>query len=173
MRIIRRLLALLLSLFVMAVFYVFAIMMENEETKRTDEFVVEAPSAPLAPIAAFQSQDAQLLTDSFGAPVPLPEGFTSGEAADKTYHTYRTRIIILQGTAATVTGVRPAAAAPSIMPKDAVFLAGSKALLGYPLLEAKGEGGTVFAMHTPEAAFLITPFTETGPGGFSLLEPRP
>ena len=173
MRIIRRLLALLLSLAVMAVFYVIAIMMESEETKRTDEFVVEAPSEPLTPIAAFQSQDAQQLADSFGAPVPLPEGFTSGGAADKTYHTYKSRIITLQGTAATVTGVRPAAAAPSIMPKDAVFLAGSKALLGYPLLEAQREGGLVFALHTPEAAFLITPLADAEPGGFSLLEPRP
>ena len=173
MRMIRRLLALLLSLAVMAVFYVFAIMMENEETKRTDEFVVEAPSEPLTPITAFQSLDAQQLADSFGAPIPLPEGFTSGGAADRTYHTYRTRIITLQGTAATITGVRPAAAAPSIMPKDAVFLAGSKALLGYPLLEAQGEGGMIFAMHTPEAVFLITPLTDAEPGGFSLLEPRP
>ena len=173
MRMIRRLLALLLSLAVMAVFYVFAIMMENEETKHTDEFVVEAPSEPLMPITAFQSLDAQQLADSFGAPIPLPEGFTSGGAADKTYHTYRARIITLQGTAATITGVRPAAAAPSIMPKDAVFLAGSKALLGYPLLEAQGEGGMIFAMHTPEAVFLITPLTDAEPGGFSLLEPRP
>ena len=47
MRMLRRLMAFLLSVSLMAIFYVFSGMMENEETKRTDEFVVAADAAVL------------------------------------------------------------------------------------------------------------------------------
>lgn len=173
MRWLQRLLALLLSLLVMAVFYVFAVMMEDEESKRTDAFVVEAPLAPLTRRDSLQTDNPQALADAFGVALPLPEGFALGKTSDFIYHTYLARSVTLQGTAATVQGVRPASAAGAILPKEADFVAGSKALLGYPMLEARVAGKTLYALITQDAAFFIDPHQEGEPGGFSLLEPGP
>ena len=72
MNILKRLLALLLSLAVIAVFYLFAVMMEDEESKRTDQFVVQAQQRPLTPIQEMTSEDPARLVDAFGA-APLPD----------------------------------------------------------------------------------------------------
>jgi hypothetical protein len=173
MRFFQRLLALLLSLLVMAVFYVFAVMMEDEESKRSDSFVVEAPLAPLLPRDSLESASPQAVADAFGVALPLPEGFALGRTEDIHYHTYRARVVTLHGAAATVQGVRPASAAGAILPKEADFVASSKALLGYQMLEARVAGKTMYALITPEAAFFIEPHQEGEPGGFSLLEPGP
>ena len=173
MRMLKRLTALLLSQMVMAVFYVFAVLMEDEETKRSDSFVVEALHAPLSRQDSLQTDNAQQLADAFGVALPLPEGFVMGRTEDFGYHASPARRITLQGAAATVTGVRPAAAAAAILPAGASFVASSKALLGYQLLEARTEGGILYSLLTKEAAFLISPQSDEEPGGFSLLEPRP
>ena len=172
MNILKRLLALLLALAVIAVFYLFAVLMEDEESKRTDQFVVQAQQRPLTPIQEMTSEDPARLVDAFGAALPLPDQFTSGTVADFTWHTYPARMISLQGALAIVKGVRPAAAAPAIIPKGADFLASDKALLGYAMLEAKVEGKTLYSLITKDAAFLIEPLSQDGPGGFSLLEPK-
>ncbi|NLX82260.1 MAG: hypothetical protein GXZ04_00355 [Clostridiales bacterium] len=172
MKILKRLVALLLSLAVITVFYLLAVMMEDEESKRTDQFVVEAQQKPLTPIQEIISEDPQRLVDAFGVPIPLPDRFESGRVTDFTWHTYPARLITLTGAQAVVKGVRPAAAAPSIIPKDADFKASDKALLGYAMLEAQVEGKTLYSLITRDAAFLIEPQEQNQPGGFALLEPK-
>lgn len=168
---VRRILAVLLSLAVMAAFYVFAVMMEDEESKRTEEFLVSDEKEPLTRAEDFQGADANELARVFGAALPVPEGLAQGLVQTGTYHGYTTRLITLQGSLSQVRGIRPASAAPGLMPKDAVFLAGEQALLGYPLLEAQGENGTVYSLITEEAAYLILPATPPETGGFTLTEP--
>lgn len=171
MRMLRRLMAFLLSVSLMAVFYVFSVMMENEETKRTDEFVVAADAAPLKPIAPLQSSDARQLADAFGLAFPLPEGFQAGEVSDGVWHTYPTRQITLKGSQATVRGIRPAAAAAALLPRDAVFTASASALMGYPMMEAKAEGRTLYAFVTQDAAFLLIPHASAEASGYQIMSP--
>ena len=171
MKLFQRLTALLLSLLVMAVFYVFAVMMEDEESKRSDTFVVEAVQSPLVRQAGLESASPEQLAQAFGVAFPLPEGFEAGKTRDFTWHARPAREIILRGAAATVRGVRPAAAASAILPRDADFVSSSKALLGYQMLSAQAGGKTLYALVTKDAAFLIEPASLEEPGGFSLMEP--
>jgi hypothetical protein len=168
---VRRILAALLSLIVMAAFYVFAVMMEDEESKRTGEFLVAEERKPLTRMEDLKSADAVELARAFGAAIPLPEGLSDGLVQSGTYHGYPTRLVTLQGTLAQVRGIRPASAAPGLMPRDAVFLASGQALLGYPLLAAQGANGVMYSLLTEEAAFLIFPAAPPEPGGFTLIEP--
>lgn len=167
----QRLIALFLSLLVMAVFYVFAVMMEDEESKRSDTFVVEAVKSPLTRQDSLESSNAAQLAQAFGVALPLPEGFMTGRTRDFTWHAYPAREILLQGAAALVKGVRPAAAAAAILPREADFVSSSKALLGYQMLSAQWGGKTLYALVTKDAAFLIEPREQEDPGGFSLVEP--
>ncbi|MGI6724990.1 MAG: hypothetical protein ACOX62_02125 [Christensenellales bacterium] len=171
MRILHRPLAFLLPLVLIAVFYVFAVMMENEESKRTNEFVVAADAAPLQPISPLQSRDARQLANAFGLAFPLPEGFQAGEVSDGIWHTYPTRQITLQGSQATVHGIRPAAAAAALLPKDAVFTASSSALMGYPMMEAQADGRTFYAFVTQDAAFLLIPHASAELSGYRVMSP--
>lgn len=168
---IRRLVAILLSLILMAAFYVFALMMEDEESKRSDEFLVQEAEGPLERAELFQSEDARELARAFGVALPVPEGLTSGTVNGGGYHGYTTRLVSLEGASARITGIRPASAAPGILQGDLVFLASDKALMGYELLMAKRGDEVYYALLTPDAAFLITPLLPPGPGGFSLAEP--
>lgn len=168
---IRRLLAILMSLALMAAFYVFAVMMEDEESKRSDEFLVQADEAQLEKAEAFQSADARALAQAFGVPLPMPEGLINGSVRSGSYHGYTTRLIALEGAAARVTGIRPASAAPGILPGEMVFTASDKALLGYELLAAKRGDEVFYTLLTQDAAFLIIPLLPPETGGFSLAEP--
>lgn len=172
MRILKRFLSLLLALLVIALFYVSAVLLEGEADKQGEQFIVEADTRPLTPGEALRGNDPQALADAFGVPLPVPEGFSAGQTADSRYHAYLSRQIELQGEKAAVRGVRPASAAPAILPKDLVFTASDKALLGYPLLQAQSGGATVYALVMKEAAFYIVPAAGDAPGGFSLFEPR-
>lgn len=168
----KRLLSLALALVVIALFYVSAVLLEGGDEGQAEQFVVEAASLPLLPgTAGYEGNDAQALADAFGAPLPVPEGFTEGATQDSRYHAYLSRRITLQGGKATVKGVRPASAAPSVLPGELLFTASDKALLGYPLLQAQADGQTVYALVMKDAAFYIIPAAGE-PGGFSLLEPR-
>lgn len=173
MKVLRRLLAFLLAAAFVLVFYVIAVMLEKEAGGQEQAFTVEAVTLPLADMQPLEGADAQALADAFGAALPLPEGFESGWVENTGYHGYRARLVRLRGSAALLSGIRPASAAPAILPDEAVFTGLGKALLGYPLLHAQVAGRDLYALMTAEAAFLIEPFEEGLPGGFSLLEPMP
>ena len=172
MGILKRLLSLLTALVVIAIFYVSAVMLEGMNSPGEDRFTVEAASLPLVPGPGYRGSDAQALADAFGAPLPVPEGLLSGETLDGRYHTYPIRKLRLEGRQETVLGVRPASAAPAVLPKELVFTRSDKALLGYPLMQAQADNKTVYALVMKDAAFYIVPGAEV-PGGFSLYEPRP
>lgn len=172
MGILKRLFSLLLALLVIAVFYVSAVLLEGGDSKQEEQFIVEAASLPLEPGAAqYEGGDPQALADAFGVPLPVPESFVSGVTRDSRYHAYPSRQVSLEGGKAAIRGVRPASAAPSVLPGELLFTASDKALLGYPLLQAQAGGRTVYALVMEDAAFYIVP-TGDEPGGFSLLEPR-
>ena len=160
-----------MSLIVMGAFYVFSVMMEDEQSKRSDEFLVQAAEEPLRKMDAVRSADARALAQAFGAALPVPEGLQGGEVMSGSYHGYTTRSVTLEGKNARVTGVRPASAAPGLMQKDLLFLASDKALLGYSLMAAETDGGAVYSLLRDDAAFLITPLAPPDPGGFTLAEP--
>lgn len=172
MKILRRLLSLLLSLLLVAMFYAFAVMMEGDQNRPSTQFVVEEVQQPLTDITPVQSQDANLLAERFGAAFPLPQGFQMGQVQNGRYHTYVTRLITLQGEQAVVTGIRPASAAAAIAPKDAQFTDSKRALLGYPMLVAKLSDHDLYSYITPDAAFFIQVQTDAQPGAFTLVEPR-
>lgn len=171
MKIIRRLVALLLSLMVVGLFYVMTLLMENEDSKRSDDFVVEASITPLRPQPPLFSADASELATAFGLAFPLPEGLSQGQVEDGNWHGYQTRVLRLAGTAAQVQGIRPASAATAVLPKGLTFLASEKALLGHALLEAAYQGGLLYSLATPEAVFLIQPLNGDAPGSFVWMEP--
>lgn len=166
----RRLLSLLLSLMLMAGFYVLAVMMEGEPgTAGTSP----APSSPIQAVQTLESQDPKALARAFGSSLPLPEGFLRGKVEPGSFQGQTSLLIALEGEKASLRGIRPAHAASSIMPRDALFLPSGKALLGHELLVA-GEGEQqVFALITEEAAFLITPKNPGNAGQFILEDITP
>ena len=173
MKALNRILSFVLAVLFIAAFYVFAVLLDTADDKQDKQFVVEMAVTPLSPMEMVQSQDPQVITNAFGAPLPLPEGFVSGKTENTSYHSYQARQVVLQGEKALVTCIRPASAAPKILDKELVFISGERSLLGYPLAVAETENGPVYSLMTEEAAFLITPLTDEMPGGFSLMQIKP
>lgn len=173
MKALSRVLSFALAVLFIAAFYVFAVLLDTADDKQEEQFVVEMAVTPLAPMETVQSQDPQAVANAFGASLPLPEGFVSGKVENTSYHSYQARQVMLQGEKALVTGIRPVSAAPRILDKGLVFLAGERTLLGYPLAVAQTEKGPVYSLMTEEAAFLITPLTDELPGDFSLMQITP
>lgn len=168
----KRILGFLLSLLVMAGFYVFSVMMQGEDSRQQDDLHPRQQAAGLQRITPLEGGDAAALAQAFGAPFPLPNGLVSGRVDNGSHQAAITRLLRLTGSQAQVQGVRPASAAPAIFPRDAAFLASRHTLLGYELLEAKQGGHTLYALITDQAAFLITPTGSDGPGEFHLQETK-
>ncbi len=173
MKILNRVLSFVLAILFIAAFYVFAVLLDTADEKGEEQFVVEMAVTPIGDITPIQSADAQVITNAFGAPLPVPEGFISGMVHNTTYHTYKAMQVSLQGQNAVVTGIRPASAAPKILDPSLVFLAGDRTLLGYPLAVAETDGGRVYSLITEDAAFLIEPNDKELPGGFALMQIAP
>ena len=174
MRMLRRVPAALLALLVMAAFYLFAVMQENEETKRSDAFVVREQEEALTAIAPFTSQDPRALARAFGAAFPLPEGAITGEVSSFRHHGYTARRIVVKGQASQIEGVRPLSAAAAIMPSGLRFSGSDRALFGYSLMSAADEHFRYYALQTDKAAFLLRlPEADSAApgGGFALQEP--
>ena len=168
----RRLPAALAVLLMMAAFYLFAVMQENEETRRSDAFVVREPEVPVTRAAPFQSQDAPALARAFGVPLPLPEGPVQGGG-------HQRKLPRLPGDAhqgarpgTQVDGIRPLSAAGSILPSGLRFTASDRALFGYAIMAASDGQTQYYALQTDKAAFLIrVPEAAAPAGGFALQEP--
>lgn len=170
----RRISSALLALLLMAVFYVFAVMQENEETKRSDAFVVREHESAITQIAPFQSQDARALAEAFGAAFPLPEGLMQGRVESGSHHGYPVMRIQAEGQLARVEGVRPLSAASSILPSGLRFTASDRALFGYALMTAEDAQTQYYALQSDKAAFILSlPMAAIGAPGssFALQEP--
>lgn len=173
MKILNRIFSFALAIVFIGAFYVVAVLLDSTDEGKDTQFVVEMATLPLSPMQSLRSQDAQALTNAFGAPLPLPENFAIGQVEDTSYHTYQARKVHLQGENAQVFGIRPASAAPKIMDKSLTFLSAQRTLLGYPLSVAQTPTGPVYALLTEDAAFLITPISGELPGNFSLMQISP
>lgn len=173
MKVFNRLLSFLLAALFIALFYVFSVMLDTRDSENEEQFVVEMAVTPLSPMDRIESGDAQILTNAFGAPLPLPEGLIAGQVEDVSYHGARARKVSLQGEKALVTGIRPASAAPKITDRSLVFLQETMTLLGYPLSSAETMTGPVYSLITEDAAFLITPYVSGETGNFSLMQITP
>jgi len=168
----RRIGAAVLALLVMAVFYVFAVMQEDEDTKRTDAFLVREQEAPISRAAPFASQDPRALAQAFGAAFPLPDGPITGEVTSFTHHGYTALRILVQSQTALVEGVRPKSAASSLLPGGLRFSASERALFGYAITAAESEGARYLALQTDKAAFIVTlPLSDDAASSFALQEP--
>ncbi len=170
----RRIPAALLALLLMSVFYVFAVMQENEETKRSDAFLVKEPEAAITRIAPFHSQDGRALAQAFGAAFPMPEGAFTGEVTSPGHHGYAVMRLSVQGQVARVEGVRPLSAASSILPSGLRFTASERALFGHAIMTASDSQTLYYALQTDKAAFVISlpEAASSAPGsGFALQEP--
>lgn len=174
MNFLRRVPAFVLALLVMAVFYLFAVMQEDEESKRSDAYVVQEQEDAIGRMEPFTSQDPRALATAFGAAFPLPEGNIKGEVSSFSHHGYTARRIVVQSGLARVEGVRPLSAAASILPSGLRFSASDRALFGHPLMIAKDAQRDYFALQTDKAAFVFSlpEASLSAPGsGFLLQEP--
>lgn len=168
----RRIGAAALALLMMAVFYVFAVMQEDEDTKRTDAFLVREQEEPITHIAPFTSQDPRALAQAFGAAIPLPSGPVTGEVTSFTHHGYSALRLLVRAQNTLVEGVRPKSAASSILPGHLRFAASERALFGYAITAADSDEYRYYALQTDKAAFVITlPLSEDADGSFALQEP--
>ena len=170
----RRIPAALLALLVMAAFYLFAVMQENEETKRSDAFVVQEQEDSLTAMEPFTSRDPHALAQAFGVAFPLPEGDVTGEVSSLRHHGYTARRIVLRGQVSQVEGVRPLSAAAAIMPSALRFGSSDRALFGYSLMSATDGQTRYYALQTDKAAFVLRlpEAALSAPGsGFALQEP--
>lgn len=170
----RKIVSFLMALLLMAAFYVFAVMMESPDSQREallhDSAATPKPEA-IADMQPLTSQDAAALASAFGASLPLPEGFVTGSVQAGNHQGQVTRLVSLTGSMARVSGVRPASAIASLVPRDAAFSRTDKALLGAYLLTAQLPSGRVYSLITQHAAFYIEPINPPQAGGFSRVDP--
>ncbi len=160
----RRLLSLIVSLILMAAFYLYAVMREDDETKRTEQWVVAAEQQELAPNGGAVTTDPGVLVRAFGAPVPLPQTLLQGQVSDTTWHMYYARLLTASDGATQVSAVRPLSAAPMVRDSALSFAPGGRSLFGFPLLEAQDDTHRYAFLVTQEVAVMIkTPLDQFEP----------
>lgn len=152
---IKKILSLLIALLLMAAFYIYALLREDEQTKRTDEWVVAGEDTKFAVFGGIDSTDPQILAQAMDSLLPLPGNLTSGSVRDSSYHGYYTRILEATDGESTIWGVRPASASPSIRKTGLSFAHSDKTLLSYPLLWAEDDVNSYYYMITDTAAFFL------------------
>lgn len=152
---IKKLISLLLALLLMAAFYIYALMREDEQTKRTDEWVVAGENKQLAAFGGVESTDPRVLAQAMDSVLPLPGGLTGGSVRDSSYHGYYTRLLEATDGESVVFGVRPASASPMIRKAGLAFTHSEKTLLSYPLLWAEDDAYSYYYLVTDTAAFVL------------------
>ncbi len=170
---IKRILSLVLALLLMATFYVYALLRENEETRRSDRWVVAEEDTGLQAFGGMQSTDPAALAKALGSTVPLPEMLLSGTVQDARYHGYYVRTLAASDGRASVRGVRPASASPLIRQNGLRFSSSEKTLLGYPLLEAQDGQHVYYYLVSDLAAFVLQlPLDQASLQGFVISQPE-
>lgn len=151
---IRRIAAALMALLLMAGFYLYALLQEDEESKRSDRWVVEGEGA-LAPQDALISANPAALARAMGLPLLLPQALSAGSVRDGSYHGYRVRVLEAAAGGISVRGVRPASAAAMLRPEGLGFESTERTLLNAPLMRAEGGDGVYYYTADDNAAFII------------------
>lgn len=156
MRILKRILTLLLALLLMGSFYLYALMREDEESKRSEQFIVAQDDAGSRPMGGFTGTDPAALARAMGADSPLPTVLESGQVEDASYHGQYARLLTAQGDGLYVQGVRPASAAPLLRGHDLRFTSMNNSLFSLPLMTAQDEQSRYYYLVTQDmAAFMI------------------
>ncbi|MDO5022553.1 MAG: hypothetical protein Q4E07_04360 [Eubacteriales bacterium] len=151
----KRILSILLSLMLMAMFYVYAVLQQDEEAQPDMRWLVQEEKKPLKIIGEVKSQDAQVLADAFGANIPVPDKVLEGLCFDASYKGQNVHRLNIIGENITIQGVTPHFAAPLIRSEGLKFTEDSSALLGFPLLKADRPNNNEYYIVTQDAAFLF------------------
>lgn len=172
----KKLASLVLALILMTAFYLYALLREDEATKGTDRWVVASEDTVFKAQGASLSAQPADLASAMGVPLPLPDGLTSGEVKDGSYHGYYVRILQASDGQRTVHGVRPASAASMLRGDELVFAQSDKTLMSYPLLQAELDGKSYYYLSTELAAFVIEVpagiSDDDALAGFDLITPK-
>ncbi len=171
----RKIAALLMALLLMASFYVYALLQEDEESKRSDRWVVEGGDALLKAQADVASADPAVLARAMNLPLLLPASLNAGSVMDENYHGYRVRVLSAVAGDISVRGIRPASAAALLRPEGLSFLSTDKTLLNAPLMRAEKDGSAYYYLADEKAAFVIRlplgPAEEETLSGFTVTNP--
>ncbi|HHX21474.1 MAG TPA: hypothetical protein GX722_06745 [Clostridiales bacterium] len=151
----RRILSLLISLILMVAFYLYAVMREDEETKRTEQWVVAAEQAELQPNGGAMSIEGRVLARAMGVSLPLPQALVSGRVEDTTWHGYYARRLHATDGATVVHAVRPVSAAPMIRQDAGTYAPSGRSLFGHPMLETQDDTTHYAFFTTQDMAVLI------------------
>ncbi len=152
---IKRIAALVMALLLMVFFYLYALLQEDEETKRTDQWVVAGQYELPEPREDILSTDPAVLAAAMGLPLPLPRALESGRVRDDRYHGYRVRRLDAFSGDTAVRSVLPASAAPLIRDSELVFESTDKTMMSYPLMRAAKDGHVYYYLSDEQAAFII------------------
>lgn len=155
MLLLKRLAALLMALLLMAAFYLYALMREDEQSKRTAQWVVAQEEDELRPFGGMEAADPAALAQAMGCAIPLPPQLQLSRVSDQRHHGYYVRRLTAGDGHALVLGVRPASASPLIRPEGLHFTHASKTLLGIPMLSAQDDLYSYYYLATEQAAFVI------------------
>jgi len=152
---VKRIASIALSLILMGVFYVYAVLREDENTKQTEKWVVADEAVPPAPIGLVESTQAKQLALAMGTAVPLPAALSSGSVQDSSYHGYAVRMLEASAPGISIRGVRPSSAAPMVRGGGITYEPSGSALLGYPLIIGRDADSFYYFLVTEEAAYEI------------------
>lgn len=151
---IKRILSFLFSLLLMASFYIYAVMREDEESKRAGQWLVAEESPVLEAMGSLAAIDPVALAQKMGSQIMLPRPLSQAQVKDAAYHGRYARLLEAQGGQIQVYAVRPLAAAPLIRPGGIAFTARGRALFGLPLLEGQDDQYTYFFASARDTAYV-------------------
>lgn len=115
-KILKRVLAGLFSLFLMALVYVAAVLLQSPADNREGSFVVEDEPEAVTRMQAAAMNDAAALSRLFGAPLPaLPSLTPNGQGENAAHDGQTVRKATLTYDGLVITAVRPASAAPLLL----------------------------------------------------------
>jgi hypothetical protein len=149
----KRILSALLSLLLMAMFYVYAVLQKDSEPQANMRWLVQEEERFIEPIGEIKSADAQTLANAFGVSMPAPSNILSGLCFDAKYKGQKAHMLEIIGEKITIQGVTPNFAAPLIRSDSIKFSESKSALLGYPLFKADGTEYNEYYVITQDAAF--------------------
>lgn len=152
---IKKLTSFILALILMASFYLYALLREDEETKGAQQWVVAESDAAINQSGKVTSTNPEILASTMGASLPLPRQIQNGEVTDGYYHGYGVRLLLASDGQRKISGVSPFSAAPMIRNKSLVFSQSEKTLMSYPLLVAQDGPLSFYYLVTDRAAFVI------------------
>lgn len=147
------------TLLLMAVVYVSAILLQIPEDDTT-HFTASAEPETVIRMQPAAMNNAQALSELFGAALPYLPGYAmSGQGDNMNHEGNVARIAALQYTGVTITAVRPSSAAPLLLHEElSVSLRGDLSVLNSPcVLAEKGNARCVYFSNADAAYSVYAP----------------